>query len=675
MASYYVDATLGDDSNPGTQTQPWKTVSKVNSTTFNAGDNIYFKRGEIWRETLTVPSSGTSDNPITFGTYGNSDKPIISAAEVAEGWTDTPNEPNDEYSIYVGNPPEDADGRVRILIKDGEIVEPGTHSSLEEDQWGFYDGKIYYKPPAGHHPSEYEIEYGWRNAALRIENKSWINVENLRFEGSNAFDDNAVPSSLVNVEDSEHVNLNNCESFYSSLKGITFRASSNSSVTNSEVAWVRAFGIRCNKKCSQIKISSCVVHDIGNLSWDSATWVDREGIAIGGTHGNSYITVEWCEVYNVGNNIANCNSCGLFFYGCDHGIARYNKIHDNAKVGIMITDGGTEEYNLGHDTEIYYNLIYNNGWKSQSDDGSFGGLIVHIYNQQALDNLKIYNNTIVSNSQNSTDDTKNGGLVIRQTYDVTNDAPIYIKNNIIANNEGYQLRVSITGSLPNLALDYNCYYRSSGTMIKWDDDAYTLAQFSTYQNEKNQDANSIAQNPLFIDADNYNFHLQLSSPCIDAGVGVGLTEDYEGNSVPRGEGVDIGAYERMTGEMWNYLDSLTPDYDYSLPIEPQETMVEDGEPWQKILLGSGFDEKRIELGDVKFYVTLKWPTLTENESNELFSFYLGVEKTKTFKWQNPKDGHDYVVRFDTKMKRTIAAGGLYSIDPVRLRVLGNYSEG
>ncbi|CAD7779329.1 Right handed beta helix region [Candidatus Methanoperedenaceae archaeon GB37] len=543
--TYYVDATNGNDFNNGLSPETaWKTISKVNSMDFKPGDTILFKRGEIWREQLIVPSSGTEGNPITFGAYGEGEKPIISAAEVAEGWTDPPNESNDEYSIYVGNPPEDADGLVRILIKDGEILEKVSSSqrfNLKDDQWTHYQGRIYYKPPVGHHPSEYKIEYGWRNAALRIENKSWINIENLRFEGSNAFDDNAIPSSLVHVEDSAHVNLDNCVSFYSSLKGITFKASSNSNITNSEVAWARAHGIGCSKNCSHIKISNCKVHDIGNLPWDNASWVDREGIAIGGNYGNSYITVEWCDVYNVGNDIADCNSCGLFFYGCDHCIAKYNKIHDNAKVGIMIADGGPQQYNLGQDTEIYYNLIYNNGWKSQSDDGSFGGLIVYIHNYQALDNLKIYNNTIVGNSQNSTNDTKNGGLVIRQIYDVTNDAPIYIKNNIIANNEGYELRVSIAGSLPNLVLDYNDYFCSSGVLIKWDSNTYTIAQFSTYQNKKNQDANSIAQTPLFIDAPNGNFHLQFNSLCINKGTDVGLTEDMEGNPVDYAP--DIGAYE------------------------------------------------------------------------------------------------------------------------------------
>ena len=81
----------------------------------------------------------------------------------------------------------------------------------------------------------------------------------------------------------------------------------------------------------------------------------------------------------------------------------------------------------------------------------------------------------------------------------------------------------------------------------------------------------------------------------------------------------------MAGNLYDYLDFSIPDYNYYLPVEPQETLIEGGEPWQELLLGTGFDEKRIRLGDVKFYVTLKWPTLTESEMNSLFSFYLAVE--------------------------------------------------
>jgi hypothetical protein len=40
-----------------------------------------------------------------------------------------------------------------------------------------------------------------------------------------------------------------------------------------------------------------------------------------------------------------------------------------------------------------------------------------------------------------------------------------------------------------------------------------------------------------------DYHLQPTSPAINAGVDVGLTQDYEGKSVPKGFAIDIGAYE------------------------------------------------------------------------------------------------------------------------------------
>jgi len=81
-ATYYVDATIGDDDSTGTSiATAWKTIAKVNAASFSAGDFIYFKRGEIWREQLTVPSSGTSGNRIIFGAYGSGVKPIIRSAD------------------------------------------------------------------------------------------------------------------------------------------------------------------------------------------------------------------------------------------------------------------------------------------------------------------------------------------------------------------------------------------------------------------------------------------------------------------------------------------------------------------------------------------------------------------------------------------------------------------
>ena len=79
--SYYVDATAGSDSNSGLSAgAAWKTIAKVNAATFAAGDQIMFKRGEVWRESLVPPSSGASGSPIVFDAYGTGEAPTITGA-------------------------------------------------------------------------------------------------------------------------------------------------------------------------------------------------------------------------------------------------------------------------------------------------------------------------------------------------------------------------------------------------------------------------------------------------------------------------------------------------------------------------------------------------------------------------------------------------------------------
>jgi len=77
---YHVDATGGDDANPGTAALPWRSLARVNAGTFVPGDRILLRRGETWAESITPPSSGTSAAPIVFGAYGSGDRPRITGA-------------------------------------------------------------------------------------------------------------------------------------------------------------------------------------------------------------------------------------------------------------------------------------------------------------------------------------------------------------------------------------------------------------------------------------------------------------------------------------------------------------------------------------------------------------------------------------------------------------------
>lgn len=68
-ANYYV-STQGNDGNPGTISAPWKTLFKVSTAPLKAGDSVLLERTGVWRETLTLPASGTATAPIVVAPYG-----------------------------------------------------------------------------------------------------------------------------------------------------------------------------------------------------------------------------------------------------------------------------------------------------------------------------------------------------------------------------------------------------------------------------------------------------------------------------------------------------------------------------------------------------------------------------------------------------------------------------
>ena len=79
--TYYLDAGGGSDSNAGTSTSaPWKSLAKVNATTFQAGDQILLKAGQVWSGLLWPKGSGVSGSPIVLSSYGSGARPRIDGA-------------------------------------------------------------------------------------------------------------------------------------------------------------------------------------------------------------------------------------------------------------------------------------------------------------------------------------------------------------------------------------------------------------------------------------------------------------------------------------------------------------------------------------------------------------------------------------------------------------------
>ncbi|HDZ02228.1 MAG TPA: choice-of-anchor D domain-containing protein, partial [Nitrospirae bacterium] len=160
--------------------------------------------------------------------------------------------------------------------------------------------------------------------------------------------------------------------------------------------------------------------------------------------------------------------------------------------------------------KFHYNLIYDNAY-----EGIFLGGI--------NDAVEFYNNVVI----------RNGDSTHANTYVGLDSTNTTWKNNILVGD----MKIETS----NVTLDYNCYYRDTGVVITYLGVDYTLSEFASYQTASGQDAGSIAEDPLFVDAPNNDFHLTANSSCIDRGVDVGLAGDFEENPIIPPP--DIGAFE------------------------------------------------------------------------------------------------------------------------------------
>ena len=95
--TYYFSVTDGDDSRTSAQAQnsstPWKSIDKLNSffSSLQPGDQVLFKRGDVFYGSINISKSGGAGSPIVFGAYGSGNKPVISGFATISSWTSVGN--------------------------------------------------------------------------------------------------------------------------------------------------------------------------------------------------------------------------------------------------------------------------------------------------------------------------------------------------------------------------------------------------------------------------------------------------------------------------------------------------------------------------------------------------------------------------------------------------------
>lgn len=128
--NYYVSNT-GSDSNDGlTTATSWQTLSKVNSSTFNAGDSILLKRGDSWNERLNIASSGSAGNHIVVSAYGTGANPVITGFQTLTGFVNTS---GNIWTVIAPN----AVSNLNTVVIDGRIRAKGRYPNTSAANGGY----------------------------------------------------------------------------------------------------------------------------------------------------------------------------------------------------------------------------------------------------------------------------------------------------------------------------------------------------------------------------------------------------------------------------------------------------------------------------------------------------------------------------------------------------------
>ena len=175
---YYVSQANGNDANDGKSPEKaWKTLSKVNSTSFASGSIVLFERGGAYRGQLVAKSG------VSYGAYGSGTKPAIYGSRQ-----------NYATATWV------ADTRTNVYYYESDLVDVGVvvvnHGAIKsvrqksvgaltsryaKDGWYYTDGNRVYLYSKNGNPSDAfsSVEIGEDRVIISVGNCKNTTFENL----------------------------------------------------------------------------------------------------------------------------------------------------------------------------------------------------------------------------------------------------------------------------------------------------------------------------------------------------------------------------------------------------------------------------------------------------------------------------------------------------------------
>src|SRR5215471_18353329 len=246
-AYIYVDGNAGSDSNPGTMSQPLKTISQAASmaksnNVSSIGSRVIINPG-TYRESISLGNSSQSTSlPMTFEAATNGTV-FVSGAEVWTGWTPYSGNPNiftQAWPYQWGECPGSLGGPMaqKIVLRQEMIMVNGTPLtevlSLRAMRPGTFfpdetNATVYVFPPAGTNMTTATVEVATRSNLFTDYGQSNLVLRGLTFQHANSCRQN----SAVTINNGTNVLIDTDSFLWNNAEGLGLNGVQNFTVQSS----------------------------------------------------------------------------------------------------------------------------------------------------------------------------------------------------------------------------------------------------------------------------------------------------------------------------------------------------------------------------------------------------------------------------------------------------------